>query len=155
MIFALILCVVLCVVYCVLCVVCCVVCCVLCVVLCFVYCVFVYVYVCMCELSNNSLTLLTQELHLSIVEGVKNRYATPFFTALKAYALHPTGVFHALPISRAASLTHSHWAKDMLNFYGQNIFLAETSATCGGLDSLLEPTGTIKKAQELAAQTVG
>jgi arginine decarboxylase len=38
---------------------------------------------------------------------------------------------------------------------GRNIFLAETSATCGGLDSLLEPHGTIKAAQELAAQTFG
>ena len=36
-----------------------------------------------------------------------------------------------------------------------NIFLAETSATSGGLDSLLEPHGPIKKAQELAARAFG
>ena len=42
----------------------------------------------------------------------------------------------------------------MGEFYGLNIFLAETSATSGGLDSLLEPTGPIKKAQELAAAGV-
>ncbi len=30
-------------------------------------------------------------------------------------------------------------------FYGPNIFLAETSATSGGLDSLLEPHGPIKR----------
>ena len=29
----------------------------------------------------------------------------------------------------------------MAEFYGLNIFLAETSATSGGLDSLLEPVG--------------
>ena len=33
----------------------------------------------------------------------------------------------------------------MGEFYGANLFLAESSATSGGLDSLLEPTGNIKK----------
>jgi len=40
-------------------------------------------------------------------------------------------------------------------FYGPNIFLAETSATSGGLDSLLEPHGPIKEAQERAARAFG
>eukprot|EP01087_Luapelamoeba_hula_P009448 TRINITY_DN2435_c0_g1_i1.p1 TRINITY_DN2435_c0_g1~~TRINITY_DN2435_c0_g1_i1.p1 ORF type:complete len:1107 (-),score=210.86 TRINITY_DN2435_c0_g1_i1:21-3341(-) len=96
-----------------------------------------------------------QELHLSILQGVKERFDTPFFSALIEYARHPMGVFHALPISRGSSLFHSHWIKDMLQFYGRNIFLAETSATTGGLDSLLEPTGAIKTAQTLAARTFG
>ena len=43
----------------------------------------------------------------------------------------------------------------MESFYGINIFLAETSATSGGLDSLLQPHGPIKKAQELAARAFG
>ena len=43
----------------------------------------------------------------------------------------------------------------MGQFYGMNIFLAETSATSGGLDSLLEPVGPIKKAQELAVRAFG
>jgi arginine decarboxylase len=33
--------------------------------------------------------------------------------------------------------------------------MAETSATCGGLDSLLEPTGPLREAQQLAAETYG
>lgn len=33
--------------------------------------------------------------------------------------------------------------------------MAETSSTSGGLDSLLDPHGPIKKAQELAAITFG
>ena len=37
------------------------------------------------------------------------------------------GVFHAMPISRAKSLMCSHWIRDMLEFYGLNIFMAETS----------------------------
>jgi arginine decarboxylase len=43
----------------------------------------------------------------------------------------------------------------MGEFYGPTLFLAESSATTGGLDSLLEPTGNIKKAQEMAARAFG
>jgi len=96
-----------------------------------------------------------RELHLNILRGVRTRYNTPFFTALVEYSKQPTGVFHAMPISRGKSITRSHWIQDMGAFYGPNIFLAETSATSGGLDSLLEPHGPIKEAQELAARAFG
>jgi arginine decarboxylase len=95
------------------------------------------------------------ELHLSILQGVAARYPTPFFSALKEYSHRPTGVFHALPISQGKSIVNSHWIKDMVSFYGLDVFMAETSATCGGLDSLLEPTGPLREAQQLAAQTYG
>ncbi|WP_104072357.1 aminotransferase class I/II-fold pyridoxal phosphate-dependent enzyme [Albidovulum inexpectatum] len=95
------------------------------------------------------------ELHLNILRGVNRRYRTPFFNALKEYSKQPTGVFHALPISRGKSISRSHWIQDMGAFYGPNIFMAETSATSGGLDSLLEPRGPIKEAQELAARAFG
>ena len=95
------------------------------------------------------------ELHLNILRGVQARNKTPFFNALVDYSRQPTGVFHALPISRGKSITRSHWIQDMGAFYGPNIFMAETSATSGGLDSLLEPHGPIKEAQELAARAFG
>ncbi|MCP5406765.1 MAG: aminotransferase class I/II-fold pyridoxal phosphate-dependent enzyme [Chromatiaceae bacterium] len=95
------------------------------------------------------------ERHLNIVRGINRRFETPFFSALKKYSRQPMGVFHAMPISRAKSLMCSHWIRDMLEFYGLNIFMAETSATSGGLDSLLQPTGPLKKAQELAARAFG
>ena len=95
------------------------------------------------------------ELHLSLMQGIADRYRTPFFSALKEYSKRPTGVFHALPISQGKSIIGSHWIKDMVDFYGLDIFMAETSATCGGLDSLLEPTGPLREAQELAAKTFG
>ena len=95
------------------------------------------------------------DLHLNILRGIQARYQTPFFTALRRYSRQPTGVFHAMPISRGKSVTKSHWIKDMAQFYGMNIFLAETSATSGGLDSLLQPHGPIKKAQQLAARAFG
>ena len=95
------------------------------------------------------------ELHLSILKGVRERFEAPFFSALTEYSLKPTGVFHALPISRGKSISKSHWIGDMGRFYGANIFLAETSSTTGGLDSLLQPTGPLKKAQERAATAFG
>ncbi len=95
------------------------------------------------------------EVHLSILDGVAARYRTPFFNALRSYSHRPTGVFHALPISHGKSIVESHWIHDMLDFYGMEIFLAETSATCGGLDSPLEPTGPLREAQQLAAETFG
>ncbi|MGB9305553.1 MAG: ornithine decarboxylase [Mycobacterium sp.] len=95
------------------------------------------------------------ELHLSILQGVAGRYRTPFFSALKEYSHRPTGVFHALPISQGKSIVNSHWIKDMVGFYGLDVFMAETSATCGGLDSLLEPTGPLRESQQLAAQAYG
>jgi arginine decarboxylase len=95
------------------------------------------------------------ELYMAVLRGVEERYRTPFFTALKAYSKQPTGVFHALPISRGKSILQSSWIQDMAQFYGLNIFLAETSATSGGLDSLLDPVGPIKLAQEYAARAFG
>lgn len=95
------------------------------------------------------------ELHLSILEGVRQRYRTPFFDNLKHYAKQPISTFHALPIARGKSVFKSDWIRDMGEFYGHNLFLAESSATTGGLDSLLEPTGNIKEAQERAAKAFG
>lgn len=95
------------------------------------------------------------DLHLSLLSGVQARYETPFFTALQEYSRRPASVFHALPISRGGSVGNSPWIRDMADFYGQNLLLAETSATSGGLDSLLDPHGSIKKAQTLAARAFG
>jgi arginine decarboxylase len=95
------------------------------------------------------------ELHLSILEGIADRYHTPYFDNLQKYAQRPIGTFHALPVARGKSIFKSNWIRDMGQFYGLNLFLAESSATTGGLDSLLEPTGNIKLAQEKAARAFG
>ena len=96
-----------------------------------------------------------QELHLTILRGIAERFETPFFSALVEYSQKPTGVFHAMPISRGNSVFKSRWINDFGEFYGRNMFLAETSATTGGLDSLLQPTGPLKKAQEMARDAYG
>jgi arginine decarboxylase len=93
------------------------------------------------------------DLHSTVLAGIRNRYATPFFDALRAYAASPVGQFHALPVARGASIFNSKSLHDMGEFYGRNIFMAETSTTSGGLDSLLDPHGNIKKAMDKAAET--
>ncbi len=95
------------------------------------------------------------ELYSSIMKGVAERHETPFFNALREYAKQPTGVFHALPLARGKSIMNSNWIGDLMQFYGSNLFMAETSATSGGLDSLLDPVGPLKVAQEFAARAYG
>ena len=95
------------------------------------------------------------EVHLNILEGVGDRFSSPHFDNLKKYAARPIATFHALPIARGKSIMKSNWIRDMGEFYGQNLFLAESSSTAGGLDSMLEPTGNIKVAQEKFARAVG
>ncbi|HUH52703.1 MAG TPA: ornithine decarboxylase [Microbacteriaceae bacterium] len=95
------------------------------------------------------------ELHLSLLRRISHLYDTPFFYAIQEHARRPAGVFHALPISRGGSVMDSKWIRDLADFYGLNLLLAETSATSGGLDSLLAPVGPIKKAQALAARAFG
>lgn len=93
------------------------------------------------------------DLHSTILAGIKSRYTTPFFDALRAYAASPVGQFHALPIARGASIYNSRSLQDMGEFYGRNIFMAETSSTSGGLDSLLDPHGALRDAMAKAAKT--
>jgi arginine decarboxylase len=49
---------------------------------------------------------------LAILEGVQDRYDTPFFNNLKKYAQRPIGTFHALPIARGKSIFKSDWIRD-------------------------------------------
>ncbi|OBI55915.1 aminotransferase class I/II-fold pyridoxal phosphate-dependent enzyme [Mycobacterium sp. E787] len=93
------------------------------------------------------------DLNSTVLAGLRNRFGTPFFDALCAYAAAPVGQFHALPVARGASIFNSKSLQDMGEFYGRNIFMAETSTTSGGLDSLLDPHGNIKKAMDKAAVT--
>ncbi|MGA8545397.1 MAG: aminotransferase class I/II-fold pyridoxal phosphate-dependent enzyme [Mycobacterium sp.] len=93
------------------------------------------------------------DLYSTVLAGIRSRYTTPFFDALRAYAARPAGQFHALPVARGASIFNSKSLQDMGEFYGRNIFMAETSTTSGGLDSLLDPHGNIKAAIEKAAKT--
>ena len=56
---------------------------------------------------------------------------------------------------RCLCCIRTRWSTDLAHFSGLNLLLAETSATSGGLDSLLAPVRTLKKAQDLAARAFG
>ncbi len=93
------------------------------------------------------------ELYSSIMKGVAERHRAPFFNALREYAKQPTGVFHALPLARGKSIMNSNWIGDLQQFYGMNLFMAETSATSGGLDSLLDWCGRTTSCWSTATAT--
>jgi arginine decarboxylase len=95
------------------------------------------------------------ELHLTILQGIRNHYETPFFDSLKRYTYEPKSSFHALPLARGKSIFHSKWMQDMQSFYGSNLFMAESSSTSGGLDSLICPNGSLKMAMRKAASYFG
>ena len=92
------------------------------------------------------------DLHEAILEAIRSKMRCPFFNALREYAERPIGVFHALAISRGNSVRRSKWIQSLIDFYGTSLFKAESSATCGGLDSLLDPHGSLLEAQTLAAR---
>lgn len=92
------------------------------------------------------------DIHNLIISGMEQRYSTPFFDALRSYAKRPKGSFHALPISQGRSIQSSHWIKDVADFYGDGIFSAETSSTLGGMDSIMDPKGSISQAQNKASK---
>ena len=95
------------------------------------------------------------ELHLNVLRGVNARYKTPFFSALKEYSKQPTGVFHAMPISRGKSITRSALDPGHGRLLRLEHLPGRDLRHLGGLDSLLEPVGPIKEAQELAARAFG
>ena len=47
------------------------------------------------------------EIHLSIMDGVSDRYRTPYFSNLVNYSQRPIGTFHALPMARGKSVFKS------------------------------------------------
>ena len=85
------------------------------------------------------------EIHLSILSGVAERNETPFFDNLKKYAQKPVGTFHALPVARGKSIFKSNWIRDMGEFYGANLFLAESSATQAAWTACSSPPATSRR----------
>lgn len=90
-----------------------------------------------------------------VQNGIRQRYSTPFYNSLRSYGKIQKTVFHALPVAQGGSVQNSVWTEDFYNFYGKNTFSTETSGTQRGLDSLLNPKGAIKIAQDKAAEVFG
>ena len=94
-------------------------------------------------------------MHLAILEGVQDRYDTPFFNNLKKYAQRPIGTFHALPIARGSRFSSPTGFGIWVNSMVLHFSWLKAVRPLGGLDSLLEPTGNIKRAQDMAARAFG
>lgn len=90
-----------------------------------------------------------------VLQDVRRRAETPFFTALQEYSRRPVSVLHALPISGGRAIRGNPWLSAFGDFYGENIFHAESSSTQPPLDSLLSPRGAILRAEKLAAKVFG
>jgi len=78
---------------------------------------------------------------------VAERRGTPLLTALAEYTRRGVASFHTLPIVSAAP----HALQALIGMEQ----MCETSSTGGGLDSLFNPRGCIKAAQDLAAKAFG
>ncbi|MFC1814200.1 hypothetical protein ACFL03_16065, partial [Thermodesulfobacteriota bacterium] len=96
-----------------------------------------------------------EEIFADIIEFIKQHEKTPFFSALKDYSARPVTNLHALITSRGKSLKKSNWLQDFYNFYGEQVFMAESSSALPPLDSLLEPKGSIAEAHKRAADVFG
>jgi arginine decarboxylase len=95
------------------------------------------------------------ELFRAIRKELEAKYRTPFWDALRDFSQRPVHTFHAMALSHGRSVKKSVVLDDFLEFYGENYFLAETTATVDPLDSLLHPTGSIEEAEEKAAEVFG
>jgi len=85
-------------------------------------------------------------------EVISSKDRAPFFDALVAYAQAAKDAWHTPGHSSGDSVKNSEVVGDYLRFFGENLFQSDVSVSVPALDSLLEPKGVIKEAQELAAR---
>ncbi|MGC4119402.1 MAG: aminotransferase class I/II-fold pyridoxal phosphate-dependent enzyme [Myxococcales bacterium] len=85
-------------------------------------------------------------------EVVSSKDRAPFFEALVDYSRKVKDAWHTPGHSSGYSVKNSPCASDFYEFFGENSFQADLSVSVPMLDSLMEPKGVIKEAQELAAR---
>lgn len=86
---------------------------------------------------------------------IAERARTPFYDALKAYVLAAKDAWHTPGHSSGDSLRGSPWVNEFYEFMGEHVFDADLSVSVKALDSLMEPTGVIAEAQQMAAKAFG
>jgi arginine decarboxylase len=86
---------------------------------------------------------------------IAERARTPFYDALRAYVLAAKDAWHTPGHSSGDSLRGSPWVNDFYEFMGEHVFDADLSVSAKALDSLMEPTGVIAEAQQMAAKAFG
>ncbi|MBA2350314.1 MAG: beta-eliminating lyase-related protein [Burkholderiales bacterium] len=86
---------------------------------------------------------------------IQEKARTPFYDQLKNYVLMAKDAWHTPGHSSGESLRGSPWINDFYEFMGEHIFDADLSVSVPTLDSLMEPTGVIAEAQNVAAKAFG
>jgi arginine decarboxylase len=86
---------------------------------------------------------------------IAERARTPFYDALRAYVLAAKDSWHTPGHSSGDSLRGSPWVNEFYDFMGEHVFDADLSVSVKALDSLMEPTGVIAEAQQMAAKAFG
>ena len=90
-----------------------------------------------------------------LTETIVSRVRAPFADALLDYTSTMKDSFHTPGHSNGDSLKKSQWVKYFYDAFGPTSFQADLSCSVLRLDSLLDPKGLIKEAQESAAQAFG
>jgi arginine decarboxylase len=86
---------------------------------------------------------------------IAERARTPFYDALKAYVMSAKDAWHTPGHSSGDSMRGSPWVNEFYDFMGEHVFDADLSVSVKALDSLMEPTGVIAEAQQMAAKAFG
>jgi arginine decarboxylase len=86
---------------------------------------------------------------------IAERARTPFYDALRSYVLAAKDAWHTPGHSSGDSLRGSPWVNEFYEFMGEHVFDADLSVSVKALDSLMEPTGVIAEAQQMAAKAFG
>ena len=86
---------------------------------------------------------------------LQEKARTPFYDQLKNYVLMAKDAWHTPGHSSGDSLRGSPWINDFYEFIGEHVFDADLSVSVPMLDSLMEPTGVIAEAQQIAAKAFG
>jgi arginine decarboxylase len=86
---------------------------------------------------------------------IAERARTPFYDALRSYVLAAKDAWHTPGHSSGDSMRGSPWVNEFYEFMGEHVFDADLSVSVKALDSLMEPTGVIAEAQQMAAKAFG
>ena len=86
---------------------------------------------------------------------IAERARTPFFDALRSYVASAKDAWHTPGHFNGDALRGSPWVDEFYRFMGENVFTTDLSVSVKALDSLMEPTGVIAEAQQMAARAFG
>ena len=86
---------------------------------------------------------------------IAERARTPFFDALRSYVAAAKDSWHTPGHFSGDALRGSPWVDDFYQFMGENVFTTDLSVSVKALDSLMDPTGVIAEAQQMAAKAFG